>query len=115
MIQRALLIGMLLLTACAKPMIRGLDAGDPGLVRKLGLSDQEWQEIQTEFRSRPDYARLKSVWWGRSRVTDAVEVHCADANVSSPTQGPVFFFHRFDGHWRLMGEMSEWRTEWRKR
>jgi hypothetical protein len=112
-IPRLLVLGALLVAGCGKPMIVVAKPDDPRLLRKLGLSTQEWLEIQAEFRSIPNIDSLKAFQWGRSTLTDAVEVFCADVKAASPTRGPLFFFQRIDGHWRFnREEMSEWNLAW---
>jgi len=112
-----LLLGIVLLAGCAGAEFISVGPKDPQPARKLRLSDQEWQEIQSEFRKHrgdlidPD---LNVKWWGRSAITGLVEVACE--NPKSPSSGPVFFFRRDDGHWRILREISVWekkdRPQW---
>lgn len=103
------LLGIVLLAGCDKPEIGSVGPADPQAARKLRLSEQEWQEIQSEFRThRGDLIarELKVLWWGRSAASGLVEVGCVDP--SSPSSGPVYFFRRDDGHWRILREVSVW-------
>jgi hypothetical protein len=85
------------------------EPSDPRLLKKLALSKLEWQEIQQEYALHQTDPDLEIINWGRSRLTDAVEVWCVRKTVPKPApSGPVFFFQRFEGHWRFMHEMSEW-------
>jgi hypothetical protein len=95
--------------ACAKARIVSVDPADPQPARKLRLSEEEWRELQSEFQKHRGglIARdLKVLWWSRSAITNLVEVACVDPY--SPSSGPVFFFRRDDGHWRILREMSVW-------
>jgi hypothetical protein len=105
------LLSAVVLIGCAKSQFVTVDPTDHHPARKLGLSEQEWQEIQSEFRKHQGdlIARdLNTVYWGRSAATGLVEVGCVDPK--SPSSGPVFFFRRDDGHWRILREMSVWDT-----
>jgi hypothetical protein len=77
------------------------------LAHKLELSLQEWQEIQSEFQNQS--GEMKPFKWGRNSVSGLVEVYCVDPASPSPKRsGPVFFFRRDDGHWRMLREASGW-------
>ena len=105
-----LLLAVLTITACAKPQFVSGHPTDPNLPQKLGLSQQEWNEIQSEFQRGDITRETKPFFWARSRSTGAVEVHCIAVNSQSPeASGPVFLFDIRDGHWRLLREMSEWK------
>jgi hypothetical protein len=109
--RRHLLAATLALIGCAKPQLALHDPGDPRLVAKLGLSSDEWRQIQAEFQSHADVTGdCRILHWGRSTLTGDVEVWCFHAAPTSRrTSGPVFFFHRTDGQWHfLREEMSEW-------
>jgi hypothetical protein len=102
-------IVIMMMSACGKPQFVSGYSNDPELPRRLGLALGEWDEIQNEFKAGDITRNTKPVFWARSRLTDAVEVHCVILNSPSPAKsGPVFFFAVRDGHWRLMREMSEW-------
>jgi hypothetical protein len=105
-----LLLAVLTITACAKPQFVSGYPSDPNLPQKLGLSQQEWNEIQSEFQRGDITRETKPFFWARSRSTGVVEVHCIGVNSQLPeTSGPVFLFDIRDGHWRLLREMSEWK------
>jgi hypothetical protein len=108
--KRLLVLAILTITACAKPQFVSGHPSDPNLRQKLGLSLQEWNDINGEFQ-RGDITRdMKPIFWARSRLTDSVEVHCVNLKSDSPeASGPVFFFAIRDGRWRLLREMSEWK------
>ncbi len=98
----------MLLTACAATEFVKVRPDDPRLVTKLRLSQAEWQEIQAEIRKAQDIVDAdKQVWvWGRDLQTGFIELWCG--NPKTDVSGPVYFFRRDDGHWRLLREMSFW-------
>jgi hypothetical protein len=104
---------MVLLAGCAKPQLVLHEPGDPALVRKLGVSGQEWLTLQTQLTGhlgKQDPADLRVIHWGRSKVTGDIEVWCAHTAPTSPkNSGPVFFFRRFAEEWHMVtAEVSEW-------
>lgn len=111
MMKHSLLVLIVTMTACAKPQFVSGTPNDPDLHQKLELTLREWEEIQAEFKAGAETRDAKPIFWARSRVTDAVEVHCVGQNATS---GPVFFFALYEGHWRLTRDRSEWRTNWKR-
>ena len=106
---RVALMSAVVVASCAKPDIVFVEPTDSRLAHKLRLPEQEWQEIQSEFRKHrgdPIAPDLIVKWWGRSVTSDLVEVGCVDPKDTA--SGPIFFFRRDEGHWHLLREMSVW-------
>jgi hypothetical protein len=102
-----------LVAGCAKPQLVLYDPGDPALVKKLGLSAEDWPGLQAQINShlaRQDARDLRVIHWGRSNLTGDIEVWCAHTAPTSPTtSGPVFFFRRIGDRWHIITEeMSVW-------
>ena len=108
--QLAVMLAVVSLAGCAKPQLVLLRPSDPGLTKKLGVSTSELRDMQSQLSShfvRMRMEDLELVHWGRSRQSGDIEVWYAKPG--SPGGGPVFFFNRSDGRWKLLTEeMSEW-------
>jgi hypothetical protein len=103
------LVSALAGASCAKPDIVFVEPTDARLAQKLRLSEQEWQEIQSELQKHlgdPVAPDLVVKWWGRSARSGLVEAGGADPKDAA--SGQIFFFRRDAGHWHLLREMTVW-------
>ena len=98
------------IATCATPPYTFVDPTESRPAHKLRLSEQEWQEIQAEFQKhRGDLIapELSVKSWGRNLESGGlIEVMCVDPTATAG--GPVFFFRRDEGHWRILRETSWW-------
>jgi len=90
------LIFYLLLCGCDSQHVQYVNAADPALLPKLGLSDEDWLHIKQLASERKEFVILNA---GRVDA-DTIEIWFKKpADTRNDQGGPMARFEKHKGHW----------------
>ena len=105
-VRLAVLVCCLSLAGCGGHEAQPVDAGDPAVVSKLGITEQDWRDIR-QLASQQKELVIKDARKVSSDVID-VELKKPD-DIQGEQGGPIQRLERKDGHWRVQpGFSGDW-------
>jgi hypothetical protein len=102
-VRVASLLCCLLFAGCGGHEVQFVDAADPTVASKLGITEQDWRDIRQVASQQKDLV-IKDA---RKVSPDVIEVELRKSDdIQGEHGGPLERFERKDGHWMVQAGFS---------